>query len=51
MVAIGLALCALLIAATAGMYTLPLFQMVLIWLTHALAVVLLLPTVAIVTAR
>ena len=41
-VAIGLALCVLLIAATAGILTLPLSQMVLAWLTRALAVVLLL---------
>lgn len=41
-VAIGLALCALLIAATAGVCTLPLSQTVLAWLTRALAVVLLL---------
>ena len=41
MVVIGLALCALLIAATAGMCTLPLSQTVLAWLTRALAVVLL----------
>ena len=37
----GLALCALLIAATAGMLTLPLSHAVLSWLTRALAVVLL----------
>ena len=41
-VAIVLALCALLIAATAGMLTLPLSQSVLAWLTRALAVGLLL---------
>ncbi len=41
-VAIGLALCALLIAATAGIVKLPLSHTVLSWLTRALAVVLLL---------
>ena len=41
-VAIGLALCALLIAATAGVLTLPLSQTVLTWLTRTLAIVLLL---------
>lgn len=41
-VAIGLALCALLIAATAGMFMLPLSRTALAWLTRALAVVLLL---------
>lgn len=41
-VAIGLALCAVLIAATAGVLTLPLSQTVLAWLTRALALVLLL---------
>jgi hypothetical protein len=41
-VAMGLALCALLIAATAGLLTLPLSQTLLAWLTRALAVVLLL---------
>lgn len=41
-VAIGLALCALLIAATAGVLTLPLPHSVLAWLTRALAFVLLL---------
>ena len=40
-VAIGLALCVLLIAATAGILTLPLSHTVLAWLTRALAVVLL----------
>lgn len=40
-VVIGLALCAALIAATAGMLTLPLPQTVLVWLTRVLAVVLL----------
>ena len=44
-VAIGLALCALLIAATAGMCTLPLSQTVLAWLIRVLAVVLLLRAV------
>lgn len=39
-VAIGLALCAFLIAATAGILMLPLSQTVLVWLTRALAVVL-----------
>ncbi len=42
MVAIGLALCAVVIAGTAGVLTLPLSQTVLAWLTRALAVVLLL---------
>ncbi len=41
-VAIGLALCAVVIAAAAGMCTLPLSQTVLVWLTRALVVVLLL---------
>lgn len=41
-VAIGLVLCALLIAATAGVLTLPLSHAVLSWLTRALSVVLLL---------
>ena len=41
-VAIGLALCAVVIAGTAGMLTLPLPQTVLAWLTRALATVLLL---------
>ena len=41
-VAIGLALCALIVAATAGVLTLPLSHTVLSWLTRALAVVLLL---------
>mgnify|MGYP001285303821 CR=1 FL=1 len=40
-VAIGLALCAVVVAATAGMLTLPLPHTVLAWLTRALAVVLL----------
>ena len=40
-VAIALALCALLIAATAGILTLPLSHTLLAWLTHALAAVLL----------
>lgn len=40
-VAMGLAMCTLLIAATAGILTLPLSQAVLAWLTRALAVVLL----------
>jgi hypothetical protein len=40
-VAIGLALCAVVIAATAGILTLPLSHTVLAWLTRALAVVLL----------
>ncbi len=40
-VAMGLVMCALLMAATAGMCTLPLSQTVLTWLTRALAVVLL----------
>ncbi len=42
LVALILALCALLIAATAGLVTLPLSQSVLVWLTRALALVLLL---------
>ncbi len=41
-VAVALALCALLLAATAGLATLPLSHPVLTWLTRALAVVLLL---------
>jgi hypothetical protein len=41
-VAIGLALCAIVIAGTAGMVTLPLSQTVLAWMTRALAVILLL---------
>ena len=41
-VAIGLALCAVVIAGTAGMLTLPLSHTVLAWLARALAVVLLL---------
>jgi hypothetical protein len=41
-VAIGLALCALVIAGTARMCTLPLSQTVLTWMTRILAVVLLL---------
>ncbi len=40
-VAMGSAMCALLIAATAGILTLPLSHAVLAWLTRALAVVLL----------
>jgi hypothetical protein len=40
-VAMGLAMCTLLIAATAGILTLPLSHAVLAWLTRALAVVLL----------
>jgi hypothetical protein len=40
-VAIGLALCAVVIAATAGIFRLPLSHAVLAWLTRALAVVLL----------
>ncbi len=40
-VAIGLALCAVVIAATAGILRLPLSHTVLSWLTRALAVVLL----------
>lgn len=40
-VAIGLALCAVVIAGTAGVLTLPLSQTVLAWLTRGLAVVLL----------
>lgn len=41
-VAIGLALCALLIAATAGILMLPLSQTMLAWMTRTLAVLLLL---------
>ena len=41
MVAMGSAMCTLLIAATAGILTLPLSHAVLAWLTRALAVVLL----------
>lgn len=41
-VATGLALCAVVIAGTAGMIALPLSQTVLVWMTRALAVVLLL---------
>lgn len=41
-VAIGLALCALLIAGTAGMLALPFSQSVLVWMTRGLAVVLFL---------
>ena len=41
-VAIGLALCAVVIAGTAGVLALPLSQTVLAWLTRALAVVFLL---------
>ena len=41
-VAIGLALCAMVIAGTAGILALPLSQAVLAWLTRALAMVLLL---------
>lgn len=41
-VAIGLALCAVVIAGTAGVLTLPLSHTVLSWLTRALAVILLL---------
>ena len=44
-VAIGLALCAVVIAGTAGMLTLPLSQTVLTWLTRGLAMVLLLRTI------
>ena len=40
-VAMGLALCAVVIAATAGILTLPLPHVVLAWLTRALAVILL----------
>ncbi len=40
-VAIGLALCAVLIAGTAGLLVLPLSQTALAWMTRALAVVLL----------
>ncbi len=39
-VVITLALCALLIAATAGVLTVPLSQPILVWLTRALAAVL-----------
>lgn len=42
MVAIGLGLCTLLIAGTAGMLALPFAQAVLAWMTHGLAMVLLL---------
>ncbi len=41
-VAIGLALCAVVIAAAAGLLTLPLPRAVYVWLTRALAVILLL---------
>lgn len=41
-VTMGLALCAVVIAATAGILTLPLSQTVLVWLTRALAMLLLL---------
>ncbi|NOU10932.1 MAG: DUF3995 domain-containing protein [Nitrospira sp.] len=41
-VAMGLALCAVVIAGTAGMLALPLSQTILAWLTRGLAVVLLL---------
>jgi hypothetical protein len=41
-VAIGLALCAIVIAATAGMFRLPLSHAVLAWLTRGLAAILLL---------
>ena len=41
-VAIGLALCAVVIASTAGILTLPLPRTVSVWLTRALALVLLL---------
>lgn len=41
-VAIGLALCAVVIAATAGMLMLPLPQTLLMWLTRGLALLLLL---------
>ena len=41
-VAIGLALCAVVIAGTAGVLTLPLSQTVLSWMTRGLATVLLL---------
>lgn len=44
-VAIGLALCALLLAATAGVLTLPLPSSVLSWLTRALALILLLRSI------
>ena len=40
-VALGLALCAVVIAGAAGILTLPLSQPVLVWLTRALALVLL----------
>ncbi len=40
-VAIGLTLCAVVIAGTAGMLTLPVSRTVLVWMTFALAVVLL----------
>ncbi|MHC9063421.1 DUF3995 domain-containing protein [Nitrospira sp. CMX1] len=41
-VAVALALCALLLAATAGLVSLPFPNMLLIWLTRGLAVLLLL---------
>jgi hypothetical protein len=41
-VAVGLALCGLLLAVTAGIFSLPLSGSVLSWLTRALALVLLL---------
>ncbi len=41
-VTMGLALCAVIIAGTAGMLVLPLSQTILAWLTRGLAVVLLL---------
>lgn len=41
-VTMGLALCAVIIAGTAGMLALPLSQTILAWLTRGLAVVLLL---------
>lgn len=41
-VAIGLALCALVIAGTVGMLTLPLSHIALMWATRGLAVILLL---------
>lgn len=41
-IAVALALCALLLAATAGLVSLPLSHTLLVWLTQALAVVLLL---------
>ena len=44
-VAIGLALCAVVIAGTAGILVLPVSHTVLAWLTRALAVVLLLRAV------